>query len=87
MQKLFDIFPKPQEVYEKWVHICATGSGFDCLVCPYGKIVREDACFEVCMKGDFALWMKSYDMSKPLIRRYIGSYEWDKETDETCKSH
>ena len=78
--QLFDIFPKPQEVYTKWVRICkVAGCGLDCIECPYGKTVRENTCFDICLKGDWDLWMHYYDMSKPLLRRYIGPYEWEKD--------
>ena len=75
----FDIFPKPEKVYQEWVHNCATNCGFYCFGCPYGKTERSYICFDISMKGDFDLWRHNYDMSKPLLRRYIGKYEWEEE--------
>lgn len=80
MEKLFDIFPKPEKVYQEWVQNCSENNGFYCLKCPYGvNVQRDHTCFDICMKGDFDLWMHNYDMSKPLLRRYVGQYEFDKE--------
>ena len=76
--ELFDIFPKPEKEYEKWAAICSNANGFECIKCPYCKTAREHTCFDICLKGDFDLWMHGYDMSKPLLRRYIGKYEWEK---------
>lgn len=73
---LFDIFPKSEKVYQEAVKHCAENNGFYCKACSYGKTVRENTCFDICLKGDFDLWLHNYDMSKPLFRRYIGKYEF-----------
>lgn len=75
---LFDIFPKDEKTYLTWAHNCAEGNGILCQQCPYCKTVRDCTCFDICLKGDWDLWMHFYDMSKPLLRRYIGKYEWER---------
>ena len=76
---VFDIFPKAEKEYIDELAHCAEGCGFYCLKFPYGRTPRDNVCFEICLKGDWDLWMHYYDMSKPLLRRYIGTYAWEKE--------
>ena len=78
MSKKFDYFPKDLETYYTWAHNCEYGNGALCLRCTYSKTVRDKTCFDICLKGDRDLWMHYYDMDTPLLRRYIGSYEWEK---------
>ena len=78
MNKLFDIFPRPfHKYYEEGTSKCVQK---DCSNCTYyDQNQRKGICFDICLKGDFDLFRHSYDMSKPLLRRYVGSYEFDME--------
>lgn len=79
MTELFDIFPKPYGEYQSNVRKCVSKNLFSCLNCSYVNTERDRICFDICLKGDFDLWLHNYDMNKPLLRRYIGSYEWEKK--------
>lgn len=78
MSKKFDIFPKDEKTYINWSYNCEYGNGAVCLTCPYGETVRDNTCFDICLSGDSDLYWHDYDMSKPLLRRYIGTYAWEK---------